>query len=663
MNLTAGVGACSEYRVEKDLDYGGADLSQTGALAAEDEGACCAACERNRLCNAVTYVLASQQCWLKARRRSPRQGAPGEMVSMYRARLKPSARRLSSVFGGGYGAARPPRESLTAHRVGFPRARGLGLSYAGGWRSRGADETLAKYQLVELASSTWRHARWGAWGWPAVRLWLGHPGETTAPPSVSWRVGWVHEGERHGAGASGTTLLCSSAAWPRSDAVNASWRRQWCRGRSAQSLPGTAALGAGRGMPGGGGHGGGGGGSVVLWTSTVGRAKPGAARATTVEKVELPGADRSRPILHHRPLLPGAAVARTRCAGISTSGGYVSGGGTSDGRCALFIAAGALPSSSAAVHSIAAEVRGRGYPLVLSTTPMCALGTKPLATGAAPGSADEAPAMGGGAFGSDASVACFRSLTPLTAAAGTMGAGEVGETGPGSVLGGVGDDKDAAVPAGTLVEATAGLSLDVPSESSPPWRAFTYAGVSFVALAASHPLGPGSAQRDFVMDRARVKKRAMAKGAAGAANWLVLLSAALPRGGGGGGGPAGEDALRRLAAEAGAQLLVTDLIAESEKSGAATGLPWPPHGGRDGRGGAEAGGGAAARPTVVQVGGRGAAELYARVLLVGGASPHDERQHLCVERVRAADGHVVDRVRVPAAPRRSVAGAQGRARA
>eukprot|EP00966_Prymnesium_polylepis_P116355 2689416-Prymnesium_polylepis.1 len=61
-------GACTGYELQRGLDYSGADI-YGGDMPAADEAECCAACERNRVCNAFTYVLAQRKCWLKRNRR------------------------------------------------------------------------------------------------------------------------------------------------------------------------------------------------------------------------------------------------------------------------------------------------------------------------------------------------------------------------------------------------------------------------------------------------------------------------------------------------------------------------------------------------------------------------------------------------------------------
>ena len=106
---------CAEYTVEPGVDYPGNDLNERPVPAA-DAAACCAVCERSRLCNAYTFVHAANQCWLKRRRpqRSRRANA-GEVTSAHRWKVKHTA-WSSSIRGGG---ASTPRTGAMSSMTGF----------------------------------------------------------------------------------------------------------------------------------------------------------------------------------------------------------------------------------------------------------------------------------------------------------------------------------------------------------------------------------------------------------------------------------------------------------------------------------------------------------------------------------------------------------------
>ena len=165
---------CEGYEVQRGTDYAGADIADGGLLVA-DETACCAACERHRLCNAFTFVIADDRCWLKRRRHSfVNEQEPGTLVSGHRILLKQSAWRLRGS------AAQSTRSSGTLRLGQQAEARRAGGGTPGMDADRGSSEGLRRAQqrvgdvLLAAAAPMWRHVQRTAGSAP-ILLWRAEP--------------------------------------------------------------------------------------------------------------------------------------------------------------------------------------------------------------------------------------------------------------------------------------------------------------------------------------------------------------------------------------------------------------------------------------------------------------------------------------------------------
>ena len=114
-----GEGGCAEYTVEPGVDYPGNDLNERPVPAA-DAAACCAVCERSRLCNAYTFVHAANQCWLKRRRpQLSRRATAGEVTSAHRWKVKHTTWSSSIRGGAALDGMSTPRTGAMSSMTGF----------------------------------------------------------------------------------------------------------------------------------------------------------------------------------------------------------------------------------------------------------------------------------------------------------------------------------------------------------------------------------------------------------------------------------------------------------------------------------------------------------------------------------------------------------------
>ena len=149
---------CGDYKIEVGFDYKGSDIG-TGPSTANDDAACCELCERTAECNAFTFVLATRECWLKARRRGALpETQPGTLVSGYRPQLKRARAHLTRFTGGAGGGQ---MRTLVTPR----RPRGAAGSARGGVGGANRAAFLRLQQerqvalLLERAAPQWQEAR------------------------------------------------------------------------------------------------------------------------------------------------------------------------------------------------------------------------------------------------------------------------------------------------------------------------------------------------------------------------------------------------------------------------------------------------------------------------------------------------------------------------
>ena len=233
---------CLAYRIETNMDYVGGDLLNEAATV-RDQNGCCAACERATRCNAFTYVVETQACWLKTGRRHAQPATADErgatIVSGVRGRLK--ARPRLASFGGvlrletGGTSVQGPLDST---RVQTPHSGGAVL-YAARLalqQERSAQEQQV-IQLLERARSRWQSTLVDVDGRPLVRLsiaplpnvslrgtataWLSWTGRGAA--ATTW-LHWPLLRQPHPEAASSAVALAVGTFRPRS--LTPSWRWQ-----------------------------------------------------------------------------------------------------------------------------------------------------------------------------------------------------------------------------------------------------------------------------------------------------------------------------------------------------------------------------------------------------------------------------------------------------
>ena len=250
---------CSAYRIESNMDYVGGDLLNEAATA-RDQNGCCAACERATRCNAFTYVVEMQACWLKTGRRHAQPATADErgatIVSGVRGRLK-ARPRLASFDGvlrletGGMSVQGP----LDSTRLQIPRSGGAVL-YAARLalqQERSAQEQQA-IQLIERARSRWQGTLFDVDGHPFVRLsvapltnvslrgtataWLSWTGRGAA--ATTW-LHWPLLRQPHPAAASSAVALALGTFRPRSSTPSWRWLPLMLRAPMREHQPDTRA--------------------------------------------------------------------------------------------------------------------------------------------------------------------------------------------------------------------------------------------------------------------------------------------------------------------------------------------------------------------------------------------------------------------------------------
>ena len=250
---------CSAYRIESNMDYVGGDLLNEAATV-RDQNGCCAACERATRCNAFTYVVETQACWLKTGRRHAQPATADErgatIVSGVRGRLK-ARPRLASFDGvfhletGGMSVQGP----LDSTRVQTPRSGGAVL-YAARLalqQERSAQEQQA-IQLIERARSRWQGTLFDVDGHPFVRLsvapltnvslrgtataWLSRTGKGAA--ATTW-LHWPLLRQPHPAAASSAVALAVGTFRPRSSTPSWRWLPLVLRAPMREHQPDTRA--------------------------------------------------------------------------------------------------------------------------------------------------------------------------------------------------------------------------------------------------------------------------------------------------------------------------------------------------------------------------------------------------------------------------------------
>jgi hypothetical protein len=250
---------CSAYRIETNMDYVGGDLLNEAATV-RDQNGCCAACERATRCNAFTYVVETQACWLKTGRRHAQPATADErgatIVSGVRGRLK-ARPRLASFDGvfhletGGMSVQGP----LDSTRVQTPRSGGAVL-YAARLalqQERSAQEQQA-VQLIERARSRWQGTLFDVDGHPLVRLsvapltnvslrgtataWLSRTGKGAA--ATTW-LHWPLLRQPHPAAASSAVALAVGTFRPRSSTPSWRWLPLVLRAPMREHQPDTRA--------------------------------------------------------------------------------------------------------------------------------------------------------------------------------------------------------------------------------------------------------------------------------------------------------------------------------------------------------------------------------------------------------------------------------------
>ena len=250
---------CLAYRIETNMDYVGGDLLNEAATV-RDQNGCCAACERATRCNAFTYVVETQACWLKTGRRHAQPATADErgatIVSGVRGRLK-ARPRLASFDGvfhletGGMSVQGP----LDSTRLQIPRSGGAVL-YAARLalqQERSAQEQQA-IQLIERARSRWQGTLFDVDGHPFVRLsvapltnvslrgtataWLSWTGRGAA--ATTW-LHWPLLRQPHPAAASSAVALALGTFRPRSSTPSWRWLPLMLRAPMREHQPDTRA--------------------------------------------------------------------------------------------------------------------------------------------------------------------------------------------------------------------------------------------------------------------------------------------------------------------------------------------------------------------------------------------------------------------------------------
>ena len=233
---------CLAYRIETNMDYVGGDLLNEAATV-RDQNGCCAACERATRCNAFTYVVETQACWLKTGRRHAQPATADErgatIVSGVRGRLK-ARPRLASFDGvlrletGGTSVQGP----LDSTRVQTPHSGGAVL-YAARLalqQERSAQEQQV-IQLLERARSRWQSTLVDVDGRPLMRLSIAPlPNVSLRGTATAW-LSWTSRGaaattwlhwpllrQPHPEAASSAVALAVGTFRPRS--LTPSWRWQ-----------------------------------------------------------------------------------------------------------------------------------------------------------------------------------------------------------------------------------------------------------------------------------------------------------------------------------------------------------------------------------------------------------------------------------------------------
>ena len=424
-NATA---ACKMYRLEPATDYVGADLG-TEPVPAIDHEACCSACEQMRRCNAFTFVAASRDCWLKLHRRRARAVAsPNTFMSGHRGRLKP-------LTFGGFGTVTGPvrqlqpraQQILRSHPSGVSsifgstggtrlavhsfhsRTAGRGLAYRLGAGVGGSSEALRAQQerqtdyLLASARAAWRGVAYNRDGSPMWRLSISispqaEVGSRAAPvkfnlaasraartAATSTATLWLQWATSSPAAAhpSGHQLLelgePRSAHWTRIPITLGGAKGGSAHAVGAEDAPdGIASAGAisaessrssssgGSGGSGGSGVGGVSGLSLSLQqraalpnlpSSRVRAGSPDSKQAHAHRLLRLTAQTHDGHLMRYRPV---AMPAVAQMAPPSTKAAPLS-----------FVMAGPLPASALLLQALAAEARGFGRELMLTTSEPC----------------------------------------------------------------------------------------------------------------------------------------------------------------------------------------------------------------------------------------------------------------------------------------------------